>query len=527
MCLQRLVCILLLFSFNSYAIPARAQEQRDERRNIVVNSSLIAPVKGAPATIEDLRSRIEEILRQPVLAPAHVALKVVSLDTGKVIYEENAGKLMQPASNMKLYAVAAALDRLSPEYRFKTSVYARARPEAAGVIKGDLTVYGRGDPTYSLSFTGGNDYYKAIDELAAQIVAAGVRRVEGDLVGDDTYFTGRPPVAPGWGWQDSWYYGVEVSALSINDNAFDVMVKPGTRVGDECRVVVEPSTTLITTVNRATTAPKGTRSALKISRRFGENVVEISGTMALDGDAHTQNLPVLHPALMFVTMLRTSLERQGVTIKGRTRAVESSPASAVSGTVTTQVEIAARQSPPLGRVAAHTLKPSQNLYAEILLRTLGMATDETAGKQTSIEAGHKAVKNFLSAAGIDASKFVLGDAAGISRGNLISAEATLQLLKHMSRHRYAEVFREALPVGGVDGTLRNRMRGTAAAGNVRAKTGTLSTATSLSGYVTGAGGERLVFSLMINNPAPNTDPRASFTDPLAALLASFTGRTQP
>ena len=142
---------------------------------------------------------------------------MASLDTGRVLFEENSEKLLRPASNMKLYTVAAALDRLSPDYRFITSVYARTRPDSAGTIHGDLTVYGRGDPSIAARFNNG-DYFKGIDDLAARIVAAGVRRVEGDLVGDETYFTG-PQYGSGWVWEDlQWWYGAEVSALEVNDN---------------------------------------------------------------------------------------------------------------------------------------------------------------------------------------------------------------------------------------------------------------------------------------------------------------------
>ncbi|HEU4593521.1 MAG TPA: D-alanyl-D-alanine carboxypeptidase, partial [Pyrinomonadaceae bacterium] len=171
------------------------------------------PAAGSPQTLEDLRARIREITSRPEFAASHLALKVASLDTGRVVYEENAEKWMQPASNMKLYTVAAALDRFGPDYRFVTSVYAPARPDANGTVRGDLVVYGRGDPTFATRFNGDatGDYYRAIDELALRVTGAGVKRVEGDLVGDESYFAGGP-LAPGWEWDDlQWWYGAEVS----------------------------------------------------------------------------------------------------------------------------------------------------------------------------------------------------------------------------------------------------------------------------------------------------------------------------
>src|SRR5688500_14814818 len=180
---------------------------------------------AAPKTVAALQTRISQILAKPELSPALIGVKVTSLDTGRVLFEENAAKLLRPASNMKIYTVAAALDRLSPEYRFSTSVFAPARPDASGVIRGDLRIYGRGDPTMAARVNGG-DYLKAIDDLAARIVSTGVKRVEGDLIGDEIYFVG-PKYGSGWSWEDlTWYYGAEVTPLTVNDNALDLFVKP-------------------------------------------------------------------------------------------------------------------------------------------------------------------------------------------------------------------------------------------------------------------------------------------------------------
>jgi D-alanyl-D-alanine carboxypeptidase/D-alanyl-D-alanine-endopeptidase (penicillin-binding protein 4) len=193
--------------------------------------------------------------------------------------------------------------------------------------------------------------------------------------------------------------------------------------------------------------------------------------------------------------------------------------------VSSLVELAARKSPPLSVIAAQTLKPSQNLYAELLLRTLGKTGGSTDPKLSTEEAGEQVVRNFLTQAGIDPTGLVMNDGSGLSRSDLVTADTTVQLLTYMNRHRFGSEFRLALPVAGVDGTLRNRMKGTPAQGNVRAKTGTLGTATSLSGYVFSAAGERLVFSLMINNPPRDANPRTEFTDAVAVLLASFAGRS--
>src|SRR6266403_3515943 len=212
-----------------------------------VVSRPVAASRNAPATLAELKSRIQEIVRQPALEPGFFAVKIVSLDTGSVIYEQDANKFTRPASNMKLYTVATAFDRLTPDYHFITSVYAKERPED-GKVKGDLIVFGRGDPSIAARFNNG-DYFKGINDLADRIVAAGVKRVKGDLVGDESYFDGAP-VGSGWEWEDlQWAYGAQVSALTINDNAIDLTVRPGEKVGAPVVITTGPPSMSFMTIS--------------------------------------------------------------------------------------------------------------------------------------------------------------------------------------------------------------------------------------------------------------------------------------
>ena len=316
-----------------------------------------------------------------------------------------------------------------------------------------------------------------------------------------------------------------MSALTVNDNSVDLTVKPGARVGDPCVITVGPATPLVTIIDRTRTAERGVTRELSVNRPLGQNTIEIRGTMPVDDRGLTESVAVSHPALLFTTMLRTALERRGVVVAGQTRTVNAQArADGHPLEVSSLVEIATRQSPPLSVIAAKTLKPSQNLYAELILRALGKAEAADPRKATA-EAGIAAVQRFLAKAGVDPGKVSMLDGSGLSRANLVTADTTLQLLAYMNRHPAGAVFREALPIAGVDGTLRTRMKGTPAQGNVRAKTGTLGTATSLSGYLFSAAGERLVFSLMINNPPQDANSHADFTDAIAVLLASFNGRS--
>jgi len=563
-----LLCALLL---NSFAFDARAQAVTQRDRRVSAPSTPLpqatpqttptpqatptpqltptatptpqptpqpTPALPAPRTSEELRARIAEVLRQPALAPALFGIKVVSLDTGQVLFAENAEKLLVPASNMKLYTVAAALDRLGPDFRFTTSVYTRERPDAKGKVRGDLIIYGRGDPTFATRFNGG-DYFKAIDDLAARIAAAGVRQIEGDLIGDESYFTG-PPRGAGWEWDDlQWYYGADISALTVNDNAIDLFVKPGARVGDRCIVTTGPafaqgvpglpsanaSPVLLTSA--ATTSPRGVKRELVIDRPIEDQVLHVRGTLPLDDPGFTASVSVKRPALVFASMLRSSLERQGVRIKGRTTVSDAQAREMLQTPFDAAqlIEIARRDSPPFSEIAAHTLKPSQNLYTELILRTLGKQFPPLEPKPTTAEAGISVVRKFLGEAGVDTSHLSLVDGSGLARQNLITAEATVQLLTYMSRHRHAQFYRDAQPIAGVDGTLRNRLKGTIAAGNVRAKTGTLGNVSGLSGYVTSAAGERLVFSMIVNHYPDDNPPRQNYLDAVAVLLASFAGKS--
>ena len=486
----------------------------------------------APPSLADLKSRIEEIARQPALEPGFFAVKIVSLDTNQIIYEQNANKFVRPASNMKLYTVATAFDRLTPDYHFVTSVYAKERPED-GKIKGDLIVYGRGDPSIAARFNNG-DYFKGINDLADRIVAAGVKRVKGDLVGDESYFNGAP-IGSGWEWEDlTWSYGAELSALTINDNAIDLTVKPGMSVGFPVVITSgPPATSFMTIANHATTAARGSRSDLHIYRGLGANTLEISGSLPLGDTGFIGGVAVPDPALAFVSMLRDALVKRGVKIDGRLRTVDARSGGSIvpsSPAGPAPIEIASLQSPPFSIIAAHTLKPSQNQYTELILRTLGKIqppnpNDATRARDNE-DAGLEVVTSFLRQAGVGESEIALNDGSGLSRNDLISANTTVQLLTFMTKHRYFAQFRDALPIAGVDGTLRTRMRGTPAEGNVRAKTGSLSSVASLSGYVTTAAGEHLVFSMMLNNYPDAAAVRRDSIDAIAILLASFSGKSQ-
>jgi len=477
-----------------------------------------------PQTIETLKGRIVERLMRADVRRGQIGVKIVSLNSGKIVFESNAEKYFMPASNMKNFTVAAALEKLTPDHRLITSVFASSMPDVNGLVKG-LRIFGRGDISISYSFNDG-DQFKGIDRLVDAIVAAGVKRIEGDIIGDETFFTGN--AVPGsWEWDDLQnYYGAEISALPLNDNVVSISVTPGP-VGYGCTVKMTPYNFIYRINNLCTTTAAGTPRTLRVEKKIDRNNLEITGTLPTGNAGFTGSISVSRPAELFVLVLKQRLELKGVTVTGSTRAVNNKIALPVD----MNVEIAKFESPPLSLIAAKTMKPSQNMYTETLLWTLGenlRSRSITASMQVSTrdssELGIEAVKEFLRTIGAADDGIIQHDGSGLSRHNLITPEAVVRLYTYMGRQsRFSQSWRDSLTIGGVDGTLRNRFRGTHASGNVRGKTGTIDQVSALSGYVTTAAGEQLVFSMIVNGV--NSNPlRVGLIDEIVVALANFDGR---
>jgi len=475
-------------------------------------------------TVEELKARIAERIMRPEVRRGQIGVKIVSLNSGKVVFENNAEKYFMPASNMKNFTVATAVEKLTPEYRIVTSVFSSAPPDAGGTVKG-LRIFGRGDISISYSFNDG-DNFRGIDRLVDAITGAGVKRIEGDIVGDETYFTGNP-VPGSWEWDDlQWYYGAEISALSLNDNAQSLSVSPGP-VGYPCSVKFTPFNPIVRITNLCTTTAAGTPRTLAIVKKIDRNIVEITGTLPAGNAGFSGNITVSRPAELFVALLKQRLELKDVIVTGQTRAinVKTSVPPAMN------FEIAKLESAPMSLIAAKTMKPSQNMYTETLLWTLGenfrakaVASGVAASARDSGELGIEAVKAFMKEIGVAEDGIIQHDGSGLSRHNLITPSAVVQLYTYMVKQsKYSQAWSDSLTIGGVDGTLRNRFRGTKAAGNVRGKTGTIDQVSALSGYVTTAAGEQLVFSTIVNGVNENS-VRVSLIDEIVVALANFNGR---
>jgi serine-type D-Ala-D-Ala carboxypeptidase/endopeptidase (penicillin-binding protein 4) len=478
----------------------------------------------ATESLAEFQARLKTAATHPRFNAAMLGIRVESLETGKLIYEQHSEKLLKPASNAKMYTGALALDRLGPDFRIRTSFYADAKPDKSGMIRGDLVVYGRGDPSFSHRFNDG-DYQKAIDQLVDAVAKAGIKRIKGDLVGDESFFRSAP-WGDGWTWDDlQEYYGAEVSALTLQENTVDLVLKPGQKAGDPVQIFTKPATDYLTFVNRTKTVAKGGPRDISFRRPVGKNVVYLTGTLPLGDTGYTEaSVSVNNAPHWFVYILRDALQKRGIKVGGDLRTCNWLDREAEPLNLSNLTEVAYIESRPMAEIVKNMMKPSQNLYAHLLLLQAGEhARTEENKRMHSDSLGLSEMSKFLSEAGVPKGDVLLEEGSGLSRSCLLKPAASVQLLKYMSKHKSADAYYDSLPIAGVDGTLRSRFKGTPAEKNIHAKTGTIRYVNSISGYVTSKAGEKLVFSIMLN--AYSGGEGRSYTDAIAGMLATLEART--
>jgi D-alanyl-D-alanine carboxypeptidase/D-alanyl-D-alanine-endopeptidase (penicillin-binding protein 4) len=494
-----------------------------------------APV-AKPQTLAELQERITALLDQPKFAAMRWGVRL-QMANGKPIFERDGEKSFTPASNMKLYTTAAALDAFGPDFKIRTSVYAAKPASKTGVLTGDLILYGRGDPNLSPRFEAENpdkygDFYPAdkvtaIEQLADQIKAAGVKTITGNLVGDDSYFAG-DKLGIGWEWDDlQFYYGAEVSALTINDNVLTYVVTPGRRVGEAPTIKVKPQTRFPVILNRAKTSASG-QTRIGVYRQLDTNVVEFFGSIPRGAKDFEVNIAVHDPALLAATLLKEALARRGIRVQGRITHLDAVARVTKPFDAGKHTELAFVESQPLSTLLKVINKPSQNLHTELLLRQLGgphgvSELDNYGRPKPTLERAVKAREAFLQRAGVDLTGLSLRDGSGLARSDLVTPRATARLLEYMQTHPQFTIFRESLPVAGFDGTLERRMKNTPAAGNLRAKTGSLTYVNALSGYLTTAGGQVLIVSFYGNNYTNGGREVTGVMDQICNLLVEYEG----
>jgi serine-type D-Ala-D-Ala carboxypeptidase/endopeptidase (penicillin-binding protein 4) len=466
--------------------------------------------------IQQLQRDLDAILGAPELERGHWGVVVRSLADDTTLYATNAHKLLMPGSNLKIVTLAAAADRLGWDFTFETRLSVPSQSVRDGIVGGDLIVAGNGDPSI-----GGREGPPArvFRSLAEQLKAQGIRRIDGRVVGDDRAFAGEPYGA-GWSWDDLMAgYASGIGALQFHENSVRATIAPGVTAGAEALVTIDPPDSGLIVQNRVRTVAADTTPRVAARRLPGRDRLELSGAVRLGDPPVVRTFSVDRPTLFFVTALRRQLVESGIDVQGPAVPIEDVDPSTIPFSQTT---LAACTSTPLSSLASTMMKVSQNLYAETLVRTLGAA----AGAPTA-EGGLAVVKATVETWGIDPREVIMADGSGLSRYSLITPEALVAILTHVDRDdRLRDSFESSLPVAGRDGTLVHRLQGSAAEGNVRAKTGSMSNVRALSGYVTSADGEHLVFSIIANNfgVSPEIIDRAA--DGVLVRLAQFS-RTVP
>jgi D-alanyl-D-alanine carboxypeptidase/D-alanyl-D-alanine-endopeptidase (penicillin-binding protein 4) len=486
-----------------------------------------SPPLSAPAaaSLAELRAHLDAHVTQFRFEGALWSVKVVSLASGRTLYEYHPRRLMSPASNSKLYAGALALDRLGGEFRLRTPLFVTAPPDADGLVAGHLIVSGRGDPSWK-SAPRRSDFWRIFDPFVTALRQAGVRRITGDVVADTTFFRG-PAHGSSWTADDlNDDYGAEFSALTLEQNFADLRITPAGVAGQPAVLeLLQPQTGLVLR-NLAVTGPAGGTRSVQVRRILGGNTVYVLGELPSGGPEEIIDVTVPHPGRWLAAALQEALARAGIRVDGAARAVNWPEPSPIG---TGAVKVGEIVSPPLRELVAAFMKPSQNLETDLIFAHVGEAARPADAPvwRTSEQLAVTALGEFLRAHGLPADEVRFDEGSGLSRNNLASANATVALLAVMAKHAEAKAFRDSLPVAGVDGTIRRRMQGTAAEGNVRAKTGTLRWANGLSGYVTTAAGEPLAFSVLLNR---SVTPAGAFArddvDTIAVMLARLTARSE-
>jgi serine-type D-Ala-D-Ala carboxypeptidase/endopeptidase (penicillin-binding protein 4) len=461
----------------------------------------------------DLGPRLDA-LADAAPAGGFFGIHVVDVTTGKAVYGRNEGRLLLPASNLKILTAAVALERLGPEYRFTTRVVREASGDVVLVGSGDPSLSGRVFP-YQKDARPGQPL-AAIEDLADQIAIRGIRRIDGDIVGDDRWFPW-DPYPPSWTEDDTVRdYGAAVSALTINDNVVRVSLAPGARAGEPAVVSLTPALEYLTIDNRIVTAPRGGRAEVRTQRVPGSREWLLTGSIPAGRGAVVEILPVDDPALFAASALYAALTARGIVIHGRPVARHRAIGEANVGA--DGEELASRKSPPLHELLQMMAKLSQNLHAELILREVGRSANGPGTHEGMTETGLAELRAYLSEIGAQPNDWRLQDGSGLSRNALVTPRLLTQALTNMAKSMDKEIWISLLPAGGEDGTLSHRLCCVSGGFGIRAKTGSLSRALALSGYAESAGNGQLAFSILVNDFSDSPGMVRQWIDKIATAL---------
>ncbi|MEB3831349.1 D-alanyl-D-alanine carboxypeptidase/D-alanyl-D-alanine endopeptidase [Phormidium sp. CCY1219] len=475
---------------------------------IIAGMTPTVAVAEAPGICQSrLEPAIAQIINRPELRRSRWGILVETLDSGSnpTLYQKESDRYFIPASNAKLLTSAAALHHLGSNFRIRTSVY--GKDSTPGNLE-HLRIVGRGDPSITAS---------QLEAIAEQLHNQGIEQI-GQIIADDSYFRGLP-FNPNWEWEDVQAgYGAPVNSLIYNQNAIELKVWPQNQ-GDPLRVTwADPREGMRWRIeNNAITVASSQPEFLEVGRDFATPVIRLSGQLRAGSEPEDIYVATPHPGNFFLRHFREALAKVGITAGRGLVTHEATPSSA-------QRELATIESPPLSELVMQVNQKSNNLYAEVLLRSLGTNPGNKAKKalpEETIAAGLQVLEAALSEIGVDSDSYELVDGSGLSRQNLVSPEALVQTLRAFAYSPNSEIYRNSLPVGGVSGTLRWRFRDTPGEGKVRAKTGTLTGVSALSGYVPNSEYDTLIFSIMVNQSDRRARQLRQAIDEIVLLLTQM------
>jgi len=473
--------------------------------SLVVCALLFTSAAHGAKRADSLSRHIDAILRASHAERGFWGIEVVRLSDGKILYARNPDRLFLPASNMKLFTTAAALSTLGPDFIFKTTVESSAPSDSQGRVPG-LTIVGRGDPNlgsrllpYQFNSPARIPADQDFANLADQVAAKGVREITGNLYADDTYYV-YEPYGTGWTADDlEWDYGAPITALAFNDNALKMEIQPASSVGAKAQILLDPPDAYYKIIDDVETTPSGDAAKVEVNRLPGSMELDVWGHVPVGSDGVDEGISIADPPQYIGKMFRKLLEQRGVRVDGQVVVRELTQAEADREGTLQKPEhrfvLAEHDSLPLREDIKVTLKVSQNLHAEMLLRTMSRVLNNKG----SAEDGLNILNNFVQKIGISNNEVRFADGCGLSRQTLVAPDALIKLLEFMSRAPYFQPFYDALPVAGIDGTLGDRFQHSILKGRIHAKTGSMEYVNALSGYMDLPDRRRLAFVIIGNH----------------------------
>jgi len=466
----------------------------------------------APAPREELVSSIEDKFNDERFFNAHWGVLVKSLDSGEVWYERNADKLFIPASNQKIPTAVSALTYLGPDFRYETAVGHTGTIEG-DTLNGDLVVFGTGDPTLYERFF--DDSKEVFREWAAMLKDRGITRITGDIIGDDDAWTDER-TGSGWPFDEltPWYYA-EFGPLTFNENYVDIDIVPPDSPDGKAGLEPNVESDYYDLVNNIRVVEEG-NNYISMYRPIGKNTIMLSGQVRAGTDAFEETPTITNPTKWYVWVLKETFQEEGIAVEGLP--VDCDELAAWEKSPEDLPRLITHESPPLGEIIQMLMKRSQNVFAETMIYTMGWKAE---GRGT-FSSGRRVIHQQLEEEfGIDPSGYNYSDGSGLSRYNYISPRIIATIYEGMLDHEYKETWWEAQSIAGVDGTMRSRMRDTAAEGNVRGKTGRVYAVRACSGYVTTADGELLAFSFLCNGHQRSSGEVDAIYDDVLVKLAEY------